>query len=446
MDCNFQLPATNNAAFPPAMLADLTASLTSRRDQERSSFRAPETMQDLGVKEDFVEELFLKHAYKAGNCTIRALSDSLKLPVYLAEPIFRKLKTQQMLEVRGTFGDDFSFVLSALGKATAAERLQIRRYCGPVPVPLSQYEAVVRAQVARTRLNRELLQQAYQDLSLPPDLLPRLGPALVAQKSLFLYGPSGTGKSSLAERVLRIYRDRIAVPLAVEIEGNIITVFDQSVHQPTGTQRLEDDTRWIYCQRPSIIVGGELGSEMLELQREPEQGCFIAPLHMKANNGIFVIDDFGRQAIAPRDLLNRWIVPLDRRLDYLTISGAKFPIPFEVFVVFSTNLDPADLADEAFLRRIPNKILVDSLSSDVFDDIVGKRLQSVGWRSEPGAAVHLRNVCEAHGGGLRACYPRDLCNIIESIAEFEERQPALTISDVDRAADLYYGTLKPVRE
>jgi hypothetical protein len=159
---------------------------------------------------------------------------------------------------------------------------------------------------------------------------------------------------------------------------------------------------------------------------------------MKANNGIFVIDDFGRQMISPRELLNRWIVPLDRRTDYLSANGAKFAIPFEVFVVFSTNLNPTELADEAFLRRIPNKILVDSISPEVFDDIVGRRLLSTGWLAESGAAEHLRNLC-ALQGSLRPCYPRDMFQIIESIAEFEERSPELTRSDVSRAADLYFA-------
>ena len=418
----------------------LTRGLTSY--PESAQFRAPEDLQELGVSEDRVEELFLKHAYKAGNCTIRAIAGSLRVPVHLAEPIFRKLKLQQFLDVRGTHGDDFAFTLSAAGKAAAMERLQLSRYAGSVPVSLPQYEAAVRSQVARTRLNHARLREAYADLSLPAGMLHRLGPALVAQRSMFLYGPSGTGKSSLAERVLRIYRDRIAIPHAIEIDGNIVSVFDPSVHRPEGPQRSEDDPRWVFCQRPSIVVGGELVSEMLDLQRNPQEGTFIAPLHMKANNGIFVIDDFGRQAVSPRDLLNRWIVPLDRRVDYLSAGGAKFPIPFEVFVVFSTNLDPADLADEAFLRRIPNKILVDSISTDVFDEIVYRRLRTNGWRSESGAAEHLRTVCEAHGGGLRACYPRDICEIIQSIAEFEERPPALTKSDVDRAAELYYGVAR----
>jgi hypothetical protein len=409
---------------------------------ENEMLHAPETLADIGIEENLVTDLFLKHAYMAGNCSIRSIAASLRLPLHLTETLFRTLKNNQMIEVRGTIGDDFAFVLSQAGKIKATERLQISRYAGPVPVPLVQYEATVRAQVARTRLNLDRLANAYRDLSLPADLLLRLGPALVAQKSMFLYGPSGTGKSSLAERILRIYDDRIAVPFCVEVDGNIISVFDPAVHQPVGEQRANDDPRWVFCKRPSIIVGGELVYGMLELQREADTGRFIAPLHMKANNGIFVIDDFGRQMISPRDLLNRWIVPLDRRIDYLTINGAKVAVPFEVFVVFSTNLDPKDLADGAFLRRIPNKILVDSISPEIFDDIVQKRLETSGWAAETGAAEYLSEVCRTRGGDLRACYPRDILQIISSIAEFEEQPPKLTRTAVDQAAELYYGQLQ----
>jgi hypothetical protein len=187
------------------------------------------------------------------------------------------------------------------------------------------------------------------------------------------------------------------------------------------------------------VVGGELVPEMLEMQRQIDGGLYMAPLHMKANNGIFIVDDFGRQQIAPRDLLNRWIVPLDRRVDYLAINGVKFPVPFEVFVVFSTNLDPMELADEAFLRRIPNKILVDSVTAEIFDEIVRRRLEKNPWPVDPGATRHLREVCVEKGGSLRPCFPRDLFNIMESIAEFEERPPSVTAEDVNRAADLYWA-------
>jgi hypothetical protein len=178
---------------------------------------------------------------------------------------------------------------------------------------------------------------------------------------------------------------------------------------------------------------------MLEMQRNPETGAYVAPLHMKANNGVFVIDDFGRQVISPRELLNRWIVPLERHVDYLsTAAGFKFPIPFEVFVVFSTNLDPSELADEAFLRRIRNKIFVDAIEPRIFDEIVDRRIQSSEWEIEPGAREYLRRVCMERGGDLRPCYPRDIFGIIESAASFEEREPTLAKADIDRAADTYF--------
>jgi predicted ATPase with chaperone activity len=413
--------------------------MTTPRRTEEYLFKTPETIDDLGIGETLVCDLFLKHAYNAGTSTVTSIAASLRLPIHLAETVFRKLKTQQFIDVRGTFGEDFSFTLSASGKAAAIERMQVSRYAGPLPVSLTRYQEVVRAQVARTRLNREKLEYAYKDLMVTPELINRLGPALVAQKSMFLYGPSGTGKSSLAERVMRVHNDRIGVPMAVQVDGNVICVFDPAVHKPVGAQRGDDDPRWVMCERPSIIVGGELIPAMLELQREPDAGHFIAPLHMKANNGIFVIDDFGRQMIAPKDLLNRWIVPLDRRVDYLTISGAKFAVPFEVFVVFSTNLNPSDLADEAFLRRIPNKILVDAVPADMFDRIVLKRLESTGWTAEPGATDRVRNVCAALGGSLRPCYPRDILQIVESIAQFEETEQHLTVEHVNRAAELYFA-------
>ena len=178
---------------------------------------------------------------------------------------------------------------------------------------------------------------------------------------------------------------------------------------------------------------------MLELQRNPDTGSYVAPLHMKANNGVFVIDDFGRQMISPRELLNRWIVPLDRHVDYLaTAAGFKFPIPFEVFVVFSTNLDPTELADEAFLRRIRNKIFIDAIEPRIFDEIVERRIKSSEWAIEPGAGEYLRRVCMERGGDLRPCYPRDIFGIIESAAGFEERAPILAKAEIDRAADTYF--------
>jgi hypothetical protein len=404
-------------------------------------FSSPESLGDLGVAEGLVTDIFIKHLLRAGTGTLDEMSRSLKIPVRLTEVLFHRLKSQRLIEVKGMFGEDFNFCLSVAGQNMATDRMQISRYIGPVPVPLAAYETAVRAQVAKTKVNQTRLREAYADLTLDAGLLSRLGPALVSQKSMFLFGPSGTGKSSLAERLLRIFHEPVAVPWAIEVAGTIIVLYDAGVHRLVDDAPPDFDMRWAWCARPCIIAGGELVSSMLELQRDGETGAYVAPLHMKANNGVFVIDDFGRQLISPRDLLNRWIVPLERRLDFLTIgSGMKFAIPFEVFVVFSTNMKPSELADEAFLRRIPNKILVDAVRSTVFDEIVERRLAAAGWQVEANAVEHLRMLCEEKGGDLRPCYPRDIFQIIESIAEFEERAPAFTACDIDRAGVLYFST------
>jgi len=403
-------------------------------------FRAPGSLADLGVSETLVVDIFLKHLFQAGSCTLSGLAQRLRVPVYLIETVFRQLKSRYLIEVKGACGDDFNLSLTAAGRETALDRMTVSRYAGPVPVSLERYAAVVQAQVSHTRITRDRLREAYGDLTLDAALLSRLGPALVSRRSMFLFGPSGTGKSSLAERLLRIFDETIAVPYAVETDENIVTVFDAAVHSLADHPPANTDPRWAWCPRPCIITGGELVSSMLELQRDAEVGAYVAPLHMKANNGVFVIDDFGRQLISPRDLLNRWIVPLDRRMDFLTLSGGvKFAIPFQVFVVFSTNLNPSELADEAFLRRIPNKILVDAVSPGVFDQIVRKRLDTNGWDTDPAALDHFRSLCEQRGGHLKPCYPRDIFGIIESIAEFEEREPAFTGDDIDRAADMYFS-------
>jgi hypothetical protein len=410
-----------------------------RLNQVLPPFVNPASLAELGLSDTLVNDLFLKHAAAAGNCTLTGLSQSLKLAVGCVEMVFRNLKSQQLIDVRGSQGEDYLFTLSMAGKKLAAERTQVSRYAGPLPVPLAHYELATRSQIGRARLNRETLGRAFQDLDLSSTLITRLGPALVSQKAMLLYGPSGTGKSSIAERILRVFNDVVAIPWAVEVEGNIIMVFDKAVHHPVGPLPEDHDPRWVLCSRPSIIVGGELVPEMLELQKDAETGVYIAPLHMKANNGVFVVDDFGRQMISPRDLLNRWIVPLDRHIDYLaTPAGIKFPIPFEVFVVFSTNLDPADLADEAFLRRIPNKIFVSAISAEVFDKIVDRRIEAAGWTVESGAGECLRQVCQERGGDLRPCYPRDIFGIIESVARFEERVPLLARAEIHEAADLYF--------
>jgi len=241
--------------------------------------------------------------------------------------------------------------------------------------------------------------------------------------------------------MLRIYEDSVLLPYAVEVDSQIISLFDPVVHVPLDFQDPAMDPRWIRCRRPCIAVGGELVPSMLELRLDEGSGIYAAPLQMKANNGIFIVDDFGRQLISPRDLLNRWIVPLDRRIDYLTLRyGVKFQIPFELLVVFSTNLDPMELADEAFLRRIQNKIEVETVSPQIFDMIFERVVteRDIPWEFD--SPEHLRKLCLAEGRTeLRACIPLDIVNIIKAISQYEERPVSITRADLERAVHLYFA-------
>jgi hypothetical protein len=264
---------------------------------------------------------------------------------------------------------------------------------------------------------------------------------LVSQRSVFLYGPSGNGKSSYSDRMIRIYQDSIVVPYAVEIDGQIMTVFDPVVHRPLPNIDRELDPRWVVCRRPCITAGGELVSGMLDIRFDQSSGIYVAPPQVKANNGIFIIDDFGRQAISPRELLNRWMAPLDRRVDYLSLSyGIKFEIPFELLLVFSTNLSPDDLADEAFLRRIPNKVYVGEIDDQIFDLIFEREAARQGIPWQPDSAERLRHLCNLYtGDDLRACYPGDICRILHWISRYEERPVQVGSAELERAVMLYFA-------
>jgi len=402
----------------------------------------PDRVEELGIPKTSVVDLILRRLHADGVSSLESLSNALKLPIPVVESLFRELRQQQLLDVKGTIGNDYSFALTGAGRALATERVMVCRYAGPAPVSIDAYHTATRAQGAKVHLDRELLRSAYSDLVVTDRFLDQLGPALISQNSLFLYGPTGNGKTSVAERLLRIYQDTIIVPYAVEVDGHIIVLFDPVVHRQAAVTGMEDlDPRWVVCKRPCITVGGELVPGMLELRMDEASGVYAAPLQMKANNGILLIDDFGRQVMmSPRDLLNRWIVPLDRRVDYLSLRhGVKFQIPFELMVVFSTNLDPNDLADEAFLRRIQNKIYVEEVTAPVFDEIFERILANRKMPADPGSTEHLRAVCARYATtGLRACYPNDICNILISICRYENRPVRITAEDLDRAAQLYF--------
>jgi hypothetical protein len=413
----------------------------------RSSFApaVPQTFEELGLSHTLVLDLVLRRLLFQGFSTLDGLSHALRLSIPILSLTFQHMRQQQLVEVKGMIGNDYQFILSGSGKILAAERFQITQYAGAAPVSLKDYQEATKSQTARLQIDRKALRSAFSDLIVSDAMLDQLGPALISQNSIFLYGPTGNGKTSLAERMLRVYDDSILLPYAVEVDGQIISLYDPVVHHKLSTddedpQDAQIDQRWVLCRRPCIVVGGELIPSMLELRLDESSGIYAAPLQMKANNGIFIIDDFGRQLMSPRDLLNRWIVPLDRRVDYLMLRyGVKFQIPFELMVVFSTNLEPSDLADEAFLRRIHNKVLVEAVDERSFDEIFSRVVASKNLASEPDSAQYFRKLCLRDGRTeLRACYPGDICNILVSIGKYEGRQPRMTKTELERAAKLYF--------
>jgi hypothetical protein len=409
----------------------------------RSTFSPafPQNFQDLGVPESLVLDLVIRRLLIEGYSTLASLSRALRLAIPVVDSVFKHMRAQQLVEVKGMTGNDYNFILSSAGKQLASERFQVSQYAGACPVSLKEYNAATKAQSAKVQVDRRALRQAFSDLIVTDRMLDQLGPAIISQNSIFVYGPTGNGKTSLAERMLRVYQDAVLIPYAVEVDSQIISLYDPVVHQPLEHDDEDADPRWILCKRPCIVVGGELIPSMLELRLDEASGIYAAPLQMKANNGILIIDDFGRQLMSPRDLLNRWIVPLDRRVDYLTLRyGVKFQIPFELMVVFSTNLEPSDLADEAFLRRIHNKIYVEAVDTGSFDQIFARVVQARGLQAESDSAEYLRKLCLREGRTeLRACYPGDICNILNSIGRYEGRAPIMTKAEMERAAALYFA-------
>src|SRR5262245_24158244 len=402
----------------------------------------PQNFKDLGIADTLVMDLVLRRMLIEGYSNLAGLSRSLRISVPIVDAVFKHMRSQQLVEIKGMVGNDYNFTLSQAGKQLAGERFQVSQYAGACPVSLTDYHAATKAQSAKVQVDRRMLRQAFSDLIVSDRMLDQLGPAIISQTSIFVYGPTGNGKTSLAERMLRVYQDAIMIPYAVEVDNQIISLYDPVVHHPLDHGSDEDtDPRWLLCKRPCIVVGGELIPSMLELRLDEASGIYAAPLQMKANNGILLIDDFGRQLMSPRDLLNRWIVPLDRRVDYLTLRyGVKFQIPFELMVVFSTNLDPGDLADEAFLRRIHNKIYVDAVDAEGFDQIFARVVQDRGMQSETDSADYLRKLCLREGRTeLRACYPGDICNILIAIGKYEGRPPIMSKSELERATALYFA-------
>jgi DNA polymerase III delta prime subunit len=410
------------------------------------SILTPHRLDKTGIRRGLLEDLALKILYLHGEMSLIQLGESMRLSLGVISEIFESFRRERFCEVKGMTGGTHRIVASEEGRQRAASLLSLNQYAGPAPVSLKDYSARVRMQsVQNVRIGVKDLQPAFQDLVVSPDLLLRVGTAVVSGTSMFLYGPPGTGKTSLAMRLPSVYSDSVWIPYAVEVEDQIITLFDPGVHQRTpGGEPEETDRRWVLCRRPCVITGGELSLETLDVQYNPVQRYSAAPAQMKANNGVLVLDDFGRQRARPQELLNRWMTALGMRVEFLTLPGGqKFEIPFDVMVVFATNIQPSELGDEAFLRRIPNKILVDYAKEDQFKEIFMREVSAASRKIhvDPKDLDFLVNhITNDLKKPLCHCYARDILNQLFWASNYLEANPEFNEDLARWACSNYFVT------
>jgi predicted ATPase with chaperone activity len=403
----------------------------------------PRTVFETGIRKSMLEALALKILYLTGPLSLFELAKQIRLSLEVTEELFERLRAEQQCSVTGLIGNVPTIAITTTGRTRALELLAMSHYAGAAPVSMESYAHYVRQQSVRNvEVRAAQVESAFSHLVMDSGTLWKLGTALNSGSSIFLYGPTGTGKTTIAETMSQVLsQDEVWIPHAVEVEGQIIAVFDPLVHKRVENPPFADG-RWVLCKRPSVMAGGELTIEMLDMQFSPVAKYYSAPLQMKANNGLLIIDDFGRQRIQPEAFLNRWVIPLDRRIDFLTLAGGQtIEVPFEVLVVFSSNLNPTEMLDDAFLRRVQTKIKIDTISDEQFCAIFFRVASERGLECDMGLLLGLAQyIRETIKEPLRPCYPKDLLNQISWAARYEGRPPVLDQEALMHAVEAYFVT------
>jgi predicted ATPase with chaperone activity len=424
----------------------------TQQTQLRELLRQPNTLEELNIPQSIVLDLILRLLFAEGDVTLRRFQDVLRLSGQLIDNIMLQMQKEHIVEIAkaGNIGRaSYTYRLTEEGFSRARQAFDRCQYIGPVPINSEDYNVGILMQTAQmSRVSPEDIQGSIAHLILPDGFHRKIGPAVNAGTSLFLYGPPGNGKTTISEAIAKVIAgtDPIWLPHAITIGGQIIMVYDKLIHKPLELSREEQeqmgdyDRRWSRYERPTVMVGGELTMEALDLRYDEISKFYDSPLQLKANGGMFLIDDFGRQLMRPQDLLNRWIVPLESRFDFLRLrTGQTMQIPFRQLIVFSTNLDPNQLVDAAFLRRLQMKVKVDSPDERLFFQIFATVAQKMNIPLDKESFLHLLNEWYRKPGRvLQSVHPRDILKICKQICEYEGRPIQLNPALIDDACSSYF--------